>query len=193
MDRTSARLALLQVAILTLSACAQKHPSAVVPSAYQPTASIQEIMQSEIDPAAGALWDSVAIVSTTSGTEEHRPRTDEDWLAVRHHAITLVEATNLLVMPGRRVAAKNKPLEDAHVPGILDAPHIQQAIDRDPASFVDRAHALHAAALEALNAIDARDPKALMNAGAQIDSACERCHLHYWYPEEQQPKTSSAR
>jgi hypothetical protein len=36
------------------------------------------------------LWESVAVVSTEKGTEERKPRTDEE--KVRAHAITLIVA-----------------------------------------------------------------------------------------------------
>jgi hypothetical protein len=189
MDRTSSGSITIGVALFILTACDDQRP---MPARHElpprPVASIQEIMQSEIDPAADALWDSVATESSDRGVTEHRPRTDDEWLVVRRHAITLVEAANLLVMPGRRVARRGKTLEDSHVPGILDAAHIQQAIERDPASFLTHARALQDAGLQALKAIDAHDARGLLDAGSQIDSACERCHLKYWYPEDQQPK-----
>jgi hypothetical protein len=48
-----------------LSACAQKEapPQAAEPKIpFKPTASIQEIMLSVVDPSADALWESVAII-----------------------------------------------------------------------------------------------------------------------------------
>src|SRR4051812_8144475 len=73
-------------------------------SPFRLTASIRELMDSEIDPAADFIWGSVASISTRAGLEERQPRTDEEWLEVRRHAITLIEASNLLVMKGRRVS-----------------------------------------------------------------------------------------
>jgi hypothetical protein len=34
----------------------------------------------------------------------------------------------------------------------------------------------------ALAAIDAKDPLALLDAGEQIDTACENCHQVFWFP-----------
>jgi hypothetical protein len=67
-------------------------------------ASIRELMDAEVDPAADYLWASVASISTKAGLEERQPRTEEAWHEVRRHAVTLVEATNLLIMKGRRVS-----------------------------------------------------------------------------------------
>ena len=38
------------------------------------------------------------------------------------------------------------------------------------------------AAASALKATEARDVDALLEAGGQIDEACEACHKKFWYP-----------
>jgi hypothetical protein len=174
--------------LLLLAACGQSAPPAAKPaSPFRPTASIQELMASIVDPAADALWEAVSTETTVKGTVEHQPRTDAEWLAVRQHAVTLIEATNLLLIEGRTVSHTLK-LEDAHVPGILTPPEVQKKIDADRPTFAQRAHALHAAGVEALAAIDAKSPQRLLVAGEKIDQACESCHMVYWYPNAEQPK-----
>ena len=153
---------------------------------FQVTATIQELMDSEIDPAADALWDSVGSVSTLSGTEDRQPRTEEEWKAVRRQAITLVEATNLLVMEGRPVAPKDAP---AAADGELAPAEMQRRIESTRPSFVGFAQSLRLAGLKALAAIDAKDPQRLMDAGGTIDEACEACHVTYWYPNQKVPTT----
>jgi hypothetical protein len=69
-------------------------------SPFLPKASIRELMEAEVDPAADALWDSVQITLTAAGEEDRQPRTDEEWKAVRRSAVILVESANLLVMEG---------------------------------------------------------------------------------------------
>jgi cytochrome c556 len=136
-------------------------------------------MAGRIDPAADALWDSVATIVSAAGIEERRPRTAAEWRAVRQHALTLIESTRLLESPGRRVADKaTRP-----GPGELSVPEIQRRIDANHQAFVAFAGSLRAAVQQALAAIDARDPQRLMDAGGVIDSACEACHLNYWYPK----------
>ncbi len=139
-------------------------------------------MDSEVDPSADYLWDSVSTTVTRKGIEEHRPRTDEDWKEVRRRAITLIEAPNLLVMDGRRVA---RPGETSEKPGVeLGPDEIQHIIDGDRATFIQRASALQDAVRKALDAIDRKDADALSDAGETIDKACEQCHLKYWYPPD---------
>jgi hypothetical protein len=144
-------------------------------------------MQSEVDPAADFLWESVATISNEKGIEERQPRTDEEWAEVRRKAITVIEASNLLVMAGRRVVAEGKKLEDSEVEGILKPQEIQKLIDSDRTTFIERAHGLHSAGVAVLAAIDARNAAALSEAGGALDEACESCHLKYWYPNSPQP------
>ena len=147
---------------------------------FRTTATIKDIMDSIVDPSADYLWDSVATIVTRAGTEERRPRTPEDWKNVRRRAVAMIEATNLLIMDGRKVA---HPGEVSENPGIeLGPDDMQPLIDADRATFIQRAHALHDAGMQALAAIDKKDVDGLSNAGETIDEACEQCHLKYWYP-----------
>lgn len=154
------------------------------PSPFIPTASIQDIMLSIIDPSADYLWESVSTVSTLDGITENRPRTDEDWLELRHRAITLIEATNLLVMKGRRVVEEGQKMQDEGLYGNLTAAQIQKLIDDDHKTFVAFAHGLHGAAMETLKTIDNKDVDAFLQAGGDLDTACEACHTKYWYPNQ---------
>lgn len=138
-------------------------------------------MQAEVDRSADGVWNAVAEVSSKNGTEEHRPKTPEEWAEVRLSAITLIEAANLLVMDGRRVGAKDFPAE---ADGALDSKQIQALIDTRRAQFNAFAAALRDTSLTALAAIDAMDPDALVKAGGAIEGVCEACHLTFWYPNQ---------
>jgi len=147
---------------------------------FRTTATIKDIMDSVVDPSADFIWDSVSTIVTRKGTEERRPRTDIEWKEVRRHAIALVEATNLLIMDGRKVA---KPGEKSENPEVeLGPDDIQGLIDADHASLIKFAHGLHDAGMKALAAIDKKDADALSDSCEAIDEACEQCHLKYWYP-----------
>jgi hypothetical protein len=136
-------------------------------------------MESIVDPSADGIWDSVEIVATLQGTEEKRPRTDEDWKGLRKHAVALVEASNLLLIPGRRVA---QPGQRAEFPSAdLHPEEVEAAIAKYPEAWGNRAHVLHDAATETLHAIEAKDVKQLLDAGDVLDQACESCHRAYWY------------
>ncbi|WP_324320617.1 cytochrome c [Povalibacter sp.] len=144
-------------------------------------------MNSQVDPAADFLWEAVSTEVTLEGTVEHRPQTDAEWLELRHAAIRLAESANLLVIDGRRVVAEGHTLEDAHVQGISPPEEIQRAIDANRPAFNAHARELHTAATLLLQAVDARDVHALVEAGGQLDEVCEACHLRYWYPNAPLP------
>jgi hypothetical protein len=175
------------LAVLSLSAllvivgfCRASQPTQ---SDYRPTSTIKDIMDSMLDENADAVWDAVATEVTLSGTEQKAPKTDEEWKNVRRHAIPILEATNLLLIPGRKVA---RPGEKAASPKVeLPPEQIQVLIDQDRDAFVKLAHGLHDAMTAAIKAIDDKNPDALFDAGDGIDKACENCHLKYWYPGKQ--------
>jgi len=171
--------------LLCLSACKK-------PPAPQPQASIRDIMVSEVDPSADALWASVGSTVTASGTVDRSPRTDADWQTVRRYAITLTEAPNLLVIPGRKVAGVGQTTDDNSTPGIQKPDVIQAQIAADRPRFERLAKGLQLAGLKALKAVDAKDPAALIDAGAALDEACEACHRTYWYPNSPEPKAPDA-
>jgi hypothetical protein len=166
-------------ALLALAGCTR---------AEAPRPSIQDIMAGKVDPAADALWESVSSETTQNGIEEKQPRSDAEWQAVRSHAVALIDAGKLLAAAELPVTHGGRKVEDAHVPGVLAAADVEQAIRKDRAGFEARARDLQEAAGQALAAIDARKPARLLAAGGNIDKACKRCHVAYWYPNAAAPE-----
>jgi cytochrome c556 len=170
-------------ALIALSACG--HPTEKAAPPFKPTASVQEIMQSIIDPNADDVWNSVSTVVTSSGTEERTPKSDEEWQAVRKHAITLAEAANLLLIEGRPVA--HAGASTSSVDAELSAEQIQKLIDKNRDKFNTFAVALHAATSDAISAIDSKNTEELVRVGGKIDQVCESCHSTFWYPNDKRP------
>ena len=99
---------------------------------------------------------------------------------MRRRAVILVEATNVLLIPGRRVA---KPGENSANPNIeLEPEQIEALLTKDRQTWVNYVHGLHDAAAEMLRAIDEKKAAVLFEDGEKLDTACENCHQHYWYP-----------
>ncbi len=163
--------------------------AAIPATAFAQLSTIQELMQGIVDPTADALWESVSSTTTAKGVEDKRPQTDAEWLQLKHLAVQLTEAGNLLSLTGRKVSHDGKVLEDAHVSATLAPADIQQRIDADPAAFASFGQALAAAAHQAQQAVEQRNVDAFMQAGEQIDRACESCHQRYWYPNDKRPKS----
>ena len=169
-------LVLTGLSVLFSSSCAGPPPE------YRTTATVKDIMDSVVDLNADYLFKAVSTVVTAKGIIEKAPQTDDDWKELRRHAVALMEATNLLQIPGRLVA---QPGEKSENPQIELSPEvIKTLIDSDRASWIKHAHSLHDATTAMMKAIAARNSEQVAAAGDMIDKACEACHKQYWYPEQ---------
>lgn len=147
---------------------------------FQPDATVAEVMESIVMPAADVLWNSVVIYATQDGLVEEKPETDEDWQKLRWSAVNLAEATNLLLVPGRQAAAPGTPAG----PGELAPKEIQALIEQNQPAWAAHAQVLHNTALQTIKIIDNKDTDGLSDIGGAIDEACESCHLQFWYPNQ---------
>src|SRR5262249_29217040 len=141
---------------------------------FRVDSTIKDIMDSLVDPGADYIWDAVATTMTVKGKEEKYPRTDDEWKEVRRRAIHLMEASNLLLIPGRHVARPGEKALDPRVE--LPPEQIEALINHDRANFTKLAHGLYDSVLPVLKAIETKDKDALLEAGDAIDRACENCH-----------------
>lgn len=149
---------------------------------YRVTGTVKDIMDAVVDPNADFLWNSVATIEDAKGVVEKAPKTDDDWKELRRHAVTLMEAADLLQIPGRSIA---RPGEKSENPEVELSPEvIKTLVDSDRASWIKYNHGLHDATALMLKAIDAKDVAGVSEAGDILDRACEACHKHYWYPEK---------
>jgi hypothetical protein len=177
----------LSIFIVALTAACTSTPPPPPPAPaveFRPTAPIADVMQYMVEPSADVLWNAVAVTVNEKGVDDHRPTTDEEWTTVKRSAVTLVEATNLLLID-RAVA---NPGEKSKNPNVeLEPEEIAKLRKDDPAVWNKYVKALYDAAMPALNAVNKKDADGLGNAGEGIDMACENCHLHYWYPPNKAP------
>jgi len=180
-------LALLTV--LTAAGCnrtTEATPAAAAMPPFITEHTIKDLMLNVIDTNADVVWLSVTTVASDKGLVETRPTTDAEWAKVRQGAVTLAEAANLLMIPGRHVA---RPHEKSETPGVeLEPSEMEELIKKDPAAFYRHAKALYDAAMLAVEAIDKKDADRVFEVGENIDQACEQCHRSYWYPNEKIPE-----
>ena len=196
MRSPSQTLACLAVLLVTIAAagCQRAVESKEESSGNLPPfvvdATIKDLMLNVVDTNADVVWLSVTTVASDKGLIETRPTTDEEWARVKAGAITLAEAANLLMIPGRKVA---RPHEKSETPGVeLEPEEMDKLIAADPAKFHEHAKALHNAAMLAAKAADAKDADKIFEVGETIEHACENCHKTYWYPNEVIPQLPSA-
>jgi hypothetical protein len=174
-------LAVLIIVVILNTSCASSSPApAPAPSAaaeYRTTATVKELMGSVVNPNAEFVWKSVA----SDGTKEKAPTTDEQWADLRRHAVALREATDLLLIPGRKMAAATDKAKDASE---LAPDAMQALLDKNRDKWVQYSHGLYDTVAEVIKAIDAKSASGVLDAGGNIDAACENCHTMFWYPDQ---------
>jgi cytochrome c556 len=144
-------LALLPAAAL-LVACAPAKPPAPPPPQFNTHLTLKEVMGHVVDPAAQAFWHSSGFVATREGVTDLLPTTDAGWLVAENAAASLNEAGNALQAPGRAPAT---PEWNAYAARLSEL------------------------GVAALAAADARSEEQMMKVGAELDEACDACHMTY--------------
>ena len=176
---------LVLISTIALVAGCRSQQQAAAPGPV-PVGTIREVMHGIVEHNAFVLFNSVAVTVTAEGTTEKQPRTDEDWDILARAALTLAEAPNLLVTPGRHIA---KPEEEntSDGPTELTPVQIQARIDANRELWLKHVGNLQAVGLEAfkITAVD-KSVEALFGVGEKIDQVCENCHLEFWYPAERE-------
>ena len=144
---TRACIAVVAAATFTLS-CTPSAP----PSPYKPVATVMELMEGTVQPAAEAYWESVSTTISAAGIEEKYPKTDEEWEHVWGGAMTIAESGNLLMMPSR--------------------------VKDDP-EWMRLSTALVDIGVEAAKAARTRNPETVLEVGEKVYNVCTECHMKY--------------
>lgn len=149
----STTVAILSIGLLAACSAPEEDAAAVTSdAAYNLSLDVQELMALVLEPASDILWDSGGWVLDSSGYEELYPTTDDGWAYVRAQAAVVVEAGNMLALPGRA--------ED------MDAWKIYS-------------QGLSEAGLLAMEAAASQNEEDFFQAGAQLYSVCTACHQAY--------------
>lgn len=117
-----------------------------------PVANVKQIMAAIVDPSANIVFDAVSTTVTDKGTEEKVPRTEEEWARVGASAAALAEAGQMMLTGGRAIDRQDWP--------------------RMATAMVD-------AAKKTLDAVAAKNPQAVFDAGGDVYTACDNCHQQY--------------
>ena len=139
-------------------------------------------MADMVDPASKVGFGAVSAVKTPNGFVEKAPEGDAEWALIRSSAVTLAESANLLLMPGRPMAVPENAQK--HNDGELPPPAIDIMVAKDRTVWDKFTVAFREAATSAVRAAEARRKEDFDTVNEAIDTACESCHLHYWYPDQ---------
>ena len=133
---------------LLASSCTSAEP----PNPYKPVATVQELMEGTVQPAAERFWTSVSTTISAAGIEEKYPKTDEEWEEVWGGAMTIAESGNLLMMPTR--------------------------VREDP-EWARLSAALVDVGVEAAKAARDRNPETVLEVGERVYNVCTECHMKF--------------
>jgi len=180
-------LVMLSLGGVSLQQCAPppqaEEPTNPWAADLKPSLTIKELMEHFIDPTADFVFDAVVFDVSDKGATETAPADDEAWAKVERGAWQLAESANLLMIPRAAeppgVAEPRKAGEPA--PELTGA-EIDAKINADRAKWNKFADGLRVASLNAVKTVKARQVAGVLDAGTEIDRACEACHLEYWYP-----------
>jgi cytochrome c556 len=125
--------------VLIATCCFGQAPS----ESLAPTATMKQLMLDLIHPASN----DILLMINRGG-----PENENDWATVRRSALTLAEAGNLLMMPGRA-------RDDSDWP-------------KDVKMLVDAGNSAYKAA-------EAKNAQALAAVAAPLDASCTNCHKQY--------------
>jgi len=179
------------VAVTVLAVSCSSKPSPTAPPVQQqapligqmkPVVSVKELMRYTIDPLADNIFDAVTWDISKKGTIHVEPKTDDDWEKVRVGAITIAEGVYLLKVPRPFTPPGDENKSTGPNPPELSPAQIKAKVEKDPVLWEAKIEALRNVARAALEAVKQKDVDALFQAGADLDVACEECHLEYWYP-----------
>ena len=158
-NQTVVHAAFLTLAIsLGLAGCSADNSEPAVSatnaeaSTYNLTMDMTEFMAHVLEPMADVLWKSAGwILDENEGYFELYPTDDESWLNVHDHGAMIVEAGNLMLLPGRT----------------------------QDGAWTTYAQATSEVGLRIMSAADAQNNEDLFQAGAQLYSVCTACHQAY--------------
>jgi hypothetical protein len=120
--------------------------------AIMPVASVKQIMNGIVGPAANRIFGAVGTVISDKGTVEKAPHTEAEWEAVGNDAAALIESGNLILMRGRAV---------------------------DNGDWVRMTQAMIDAGKIVLRAAQAKSADKVFESGEAVNESCDNCHHKY--------------
>jgi hypothetical protein len=141
-----------------LAACSPQKKAAAPPPPPAPvkfntSLQVDELMAHVVDPASFVYWKGAGTEITAKGERNLAPTTEEGWEALESGAATLIEAGNMLQLPGR-----------------------PRAPEADWNRFAQQLTDL---SIPAKAAAEKHDEKGVYDYGAKIYQVCTACHEEY--------------
>jgi hypothetical protein len=113
---------------------------------------LNELMAHVMQYSADNVWSKQGWIIDAGGVRPLFPKNEQEWEDAESASLTLAELSRILLQPNRRM---------------------------DGATWDSAVEGVYRAALDAWKAAEKQDAPAFMNAGTQIDEACDNCHRRY--------------
>ena len=170
---------LLLSALVLIAACSQEPDAAPAPT------TLHNVMLTEVDANADALWDVTNAAIGDEGGLDPAKLDDAHWLKIAELADKVAAGANKIAAMDPIVAAPpGTNIGDSNVPGGHSAAQVQTAIDVDPEGLRSLAKSLGMHMSDIAAAARAHDAVTAGPLVDALDGVCESCHLRYWYPEQ---------
>jgi len=147
------RFFVLAASAALLSACQPKTGAATGGAKFDTSVPMTEFMGHFVDPAAFMYWKGSGTEITEAGERDLSPTTDEGWDVLVTGATMLVEAGNIMQLPGRTRAPE--------------------------ADWNKYAQMLSERALIARAAAEKHDKQAVFDEGGRLYEVCVACHEQF--------------
>jgi len=170
------RIELLASVVLLAPVCGMAQGENPIP----PDATVRQIMNDFVRPAADVLWGATAVYVTEQGEDDRSPKNDEEWNTVDQSRVAMEQAIEALMTPGRKVDVADGAATSEED---LNPAQIEALISKEPDVWAAKLQALSQSMQHSRKAIEDQDVESLTEIGGEIDDACESCHQHFWYPE----------
>jgi hypothetical protein len=134
--------------IATVAGCSRSPQ----PPPFKTVVETKDLMEHVMERQADIVWGATGAIITAEGVEERKPKTEDDWVAVKAAAINLTETGNLLMI----------------------APRAQDG-DR----WMESAQKMMAQGQRMIAAIDRKNTQEMFDVGSDLYDTCTNCHMHY--------------
>ena len=134
-----------------------------------------------ISPSSKIVFEAVSTVTVKGKEQQKVPTTDAEWAVVRSAALKMVEASKLITMDGRHVA---RNLNAKGNEGELSLKEVEALLAKNRPTFNKLAREFGDVAGTALKAAEKKDVDGVFASAGDLDTACENCHLTFWYPDQ---------
>ena len=119
---------------------------------FKAVAETKDLMEDVMERQADIVWGASGAIITPEGVEDLRPKSEEEWQAVKAAAVNLTETGNLLMI----------------------APRAQDG-DR----WMEGVQAMMVQGQRMISAIDRRNTQEMFDVGSDLYDTCTNCHMHY--------------